>query len=586
MAKIQKLSDIQQEISFTEFDFYHRYEESFKSSELGRIKSLLPLGEMAISFGLVEENPKNLRTQRGRKPFFTPEGKVALAFLKMHTGPSAPKLMGALNGNIHYQIFCGIRICPESQLTNYKLIDNILLELSKKLKIQEQQKILADAWKPYMKNLDTVYTDASCYESLMRFPTDVKLLMECVERAHKMMCSISVRLGERRMRTKYNDIEKANLAYRKQRKHTHKQTRKMIMRLLSLLEKILCEIRRQMRVHPNEELLNDKHLDMLEIITRVYRQQKNHFNSGDSCESIPNRIVSVSKPYVFVEERNGTWNTPYLFNGKELDEETGLYYYGARYLNPTNGMWLSVDPLWEKNIDASPYSYCHGNPVKLIDPDGRDEYEVDGTGYVTKVLENKEKDVVYSVDKKGNRVNSIEFNQRIIEKSYSKKNSEGVDIHIIQMRGDDNATQLFEFLANPDNFGENREGKNVEWGLTMTGETGEKGLNFLTTSHNRRSEKGFPDLYHNRLRHGYTIRKFIHNHPGNTPYPSGLKYRDSDISVANTVSKYTKGNASFSIYVAKSNTYINYDGNSLPEDFGFMPSYKLDECVVTAHQKK
>ena len=48
--------------------------------------------------------------------------------------------MEDLNGNIHYQIFCGIRICPESQLTNYKLIDNILLELSKKLKIQEQQK--------------------------------------------------------------------------------------------------------------------------------------------------------------------------------------------------------------------------------------------------------------------------------------------------------------------------------------------------------------------------------------------------------------------------------------------------------------
>ena len=140
IAKIQKLSDIQQEISFTEFDFYHRYEESFKSSELGRIKSLLPLREMAISFGLVEENPKSFRMQRGRKPFFTPEGKVALAFLKMYTGLSAPKLMEALNGNIHYQIFCGIRICPESQLTNYKLIDNILLEQSKKLKIQEQQK--------------------------------------------------------------------------------------------------------------------------------------------------------------------------------------------------------------------------------------------------------------------------------------------------------------------------------------------------------------------------------------------------------------------------------------------------------------
>ena len=289
MAKVRNLSDIQQEIAFTEFDFYQRYKESFKASELGRIKSLLPLREMAISFGLVEEKPKSLRVKRGRKSFFPPEGKVALAFLKMYTGLSAPKLMDALNGNIHYQIFCGIRISPENQLTNYKLIDSILVELSKKLKIQEQQKVLADAWKPYIKNLDTVYTDASCYESLMRFPTDVKLLWECVERAYKMMCGISSQLGEHRMRTKYNDIDKANLAYRKQRKHTHKQTRKMIMRLLALLDKILGEIRRQMRVHPDEELLN---------ATRVYRQQKNHFKSGDSRESIPNRIVSVSKPYI------------------------------------------------------------------------------------------------------------------------------------------------------------------------------------------------------------------------------------------------------------------------------------------------
>ena len=298
MAKKRNLSDIQQEIAFTEFDFYLRYEESFKTSELGRIKSLLPLREMAISFGLVEEKPKSLRTKRGRKSFFTPDGKVALAFLKMYTGLSAPKLMEALNGDIHYQIFCGIRISPENQLTNNKLIDSILLELSKALKIQEQQKLLADAWKPYMKNLDSVYTDASCYESLLRFPTDVKLLWECVERAYKTMCGVSSQLGEHRMRTKYNDIEKANLAYKKQRKHTHKQTRKMIMRLLALLGKILGEIRRQMRVHPDEELLNAKQLDMLETITRVYRQQKNHFKSSDSRESIPNRIVSVSKPYI------------------------------------------------------------------------------------------------------------------------------------------------------------------------------------------------------------------------------------------------------------------------------------------------
>ena len=149
-----------------------------------------------------------------------------------------------------------------------------------------------------MKNLDTVYTDASCYESLLRFPTDVKLLWECIERAYKMMCSISSQLGEHRLRTKYNDIEKANLACRKQRRNTHKQTRKMIMRQLALLGKILGEIRRQIRVHPDEELLNDKQSDMLDTITKIYRQQKSHFNSGDSRESIPNRIISVSKPYI------------------------------------------------------------------------------------------------------------------------------------------------------------------------------------------------------------------------------------------------------------------------------------------------
>ena len=120
----------------------------------------------------------------------------------------------------------------------------------------------------------------------MRFPTDVKLLWECTVRAYKMMCGISSQLGEHRLRTKYNDIERANLAYRKQRRHTHKQTRKMIMRLLALLGKMLGEIRRQMRIHSDERLLNEKQLDILETITRVYRQPSHHFKSGDSVNSI------------------------------------------------------------------------------------------------------------------------------------------------------------------------------------------------------------------------------------------------------------------------------------------------------------
>lgn len=60
----------------------------------------------------------------------------------------------------------------------------------------------------------------------------------------------------------------------------------------------------------------------------------------------------------------------YKFNGKELDEETGLYYYGARYYDPRTSIWLSVDPLAEKYPSWSSYSFCFDNPMKFIDYNG------------------------------------------------------------------------------------------------------------------------------------------------------------------------------------------------------------------------
>ena len=77
-----------------------------------------------------------------------------------------------------------------------------------------------------------------------------------------------------------------------------------------------------------------------------------------------------------MEERNSQFSTNFLFNAKELDNETGLYYYGARYLDPTGAMWLSVDPMWEKYAGMTPYNYCMGNPVKLVDPDGNESSSI------------------------------------------------------------------------------------------------------------------------------------------------------------------------------------------------------------------
>lgn len=257
---------------------------------------MLPLREMADNFGLVR---KSMRPKLGRRSFFTLEGKVALMFLKMYTGLSCPKLMEQLNGNIHYQIFCDVIIDPTRPLTNYKLLDDIMMELAGKLKIQQLQGILADKWRPYMENLDTMYTDATCYESEMRYPTDAKLLWEGIEKSYATMCELSSRLGIHRPRTKFFDVQKANLTYRKQRKHSRSQTRKITRRLLDLLGKILKEIREIERGNENaENLLTVREKSDLEIITRMYRQQKNHFRNNDSRESIPDRIVSLSKPHL------------------------------------------------------------------------------------------------------------------------------------------------------------------------------------------------------------------------------------------------------------------------------------------------
>ena len=122
---------------------------------------------------------------------------------------------------------------------------------------------------------------------------------EGIEKRYATMCELSSRLGIHRPRTKFLDVQKANLIYSKQRKHNRSQTRKITRRLLDLLSKILKEIREIVRDHENtENLLTVREKCDIEIITRMYRQQKNHFQNNDSREIIPNRIVSLSKPHL------------------------------------------------------------------------------------------------------------------------------------------------------------------------------------------------------------------------------------------------------------------------------------------------
>lgn len=76
-----------------------------------------------------------------------------------------------------------------------------------------------------------------------------------------------------------------------------------------------------------------------------------------------------------VDEHSTSFDTPWKFNGKELDAETGLYYYGARYYEASLAAWYGPDLLAEKYPSIGSYVYCHGNPIRLVDYNGNEEGE-------------------------------------------------------------------------------------------------------------------------------------------------------------------------------------------------------------------
>jgi len=90
------------------------------------------------------------------------------------------------------------------------------------------------------------------------------------------------------------------------------------------------------------------------------------------------RQVQVDDYYPFGMEINNSFLYPkneYLYNKKELQENLGLYDYGARFYDPVIARWTSVDPLAEKSRRFSPFTYGDDNSIRNIDPDGMETQE-------------------------------------------------------------------------------------------------------------------------------------------------------------------------------------------------------------------
>ena len=288
MRKVRRIYETSQEINFIspqkEFSLYW---QSFQGSELGSIYQSIPWIELVKALK-IKENSK------GPSRIFSPQGMLALMFLKSYVGCSDRKLINHLNGNIDFQMFCGIFLGPE-RISNFKIISEIRCELSNKLDIKILQSVLAGYWKPYLQNPNIMLEDATCYETSMRYPTNVKLLWESTEWSYKQLKLMCKYLKIRIPRNKYEEQWDKYNNYSHKRKRTYKETNKRIRSLLYLLDKIVCLLRDIENKYQERLELPKRYYTNIKIIRKVLKQQQEMFKTG---KSVPERIVSISKSYI------------------------------------------------------------------------------------------------------------------------------------------------------------------------------------------------------------------------------------------------------------------------------------------------
>ncbi|QHN65442.1 RHS repeat domain-containing protein [Bergeyella cardium] len=225
---------------------------------------------------------------------------------------------------------------------------------------------------------------------------------------------------------------------------------------------------------------------------------------------------------ILFDEHSSEHTMPYLFNGKELDSETGLYYYGARYYDPRVSIFLNVDPLAEKTM--TPYAYTNNNPIMLVDPDGReatDDYRLDKNGTISLIKKTNDNfDRLISQDGK----NSIIINKKstndgsIISELVSPKQDKPTyldtlktakpgNISVGQTNNVNDAVNLYNFL----NI--NTE-ENIEYGLFKYNKGNNVNYLIATQREYDTMSKAFIYAMNNYVGEYSNLIAFIHNHDG------------------------------------------------------------------------
>lgn len=286
MSKIRRISDLQHEFSFlSATDNFNLYFNQFLSSDLGKIYTAIPWDSLVNVFKIKE-------SKKGTKNYFSPRGKIALMFLKHYACCSDRKLIEQLNANIDYQFFCDIHL-GHNRLTNYKIVSQIRCEIAGSLSIEKVEKTLFNHWSGFIKEQGCIFTDATCYESEVRYPTDQKLLWESVHWSHHQLKIICKTQKLKLPRTKYLKWKKRYINYSKMRRKTNKKRIPLTRALLHLLKKINKELNSLEKQYDFE--MPSKYYKRRRVIKKIGNQQSLLFTKAEKPK---NRIVSIEKEYL------------------------------------------------------------------------------------------------------------------------------------------------------------------------------------------------------------------------------------------------------------------------------------------------
>lgn len=286
MSKIQRITDFQHKFSFlTPSENFDLYFNRFLSSDLGKIYTAIPFDDLVLTLNLKEFS-------KGTKNYFSPKGKIALMFLKHYACCSDKKLVEQLNSNIDYQFFCDISL-GHHRLTNYKIVSQIRCELAQNLSIEKTEKTLFNFWSSSIENKNSITTDATCYESEVRYPTNQKLLWEAVHWSHQQLKIICKELKLKLPRSKYLKWKKRYISYSKMRRKTNKKRRPLTRSLLHLLKKINTILDNLEKQYDLE--MPSKYYKRRVTIKKISKQQTLLFTTAEKPK---NRIVSIDKDYL------------------------------------------------------------------------------------------------------------------------------------------------------------------------------------------------------------------------------------------------------------------------------------------------